>query len=44
MGAGAAHAGLCAGMQGGGCRLTLCVLQESSSISAAGQSLAQLFI
>lgn len=32
MGAGAAHAGLCAGMQGGGCRLTLCILQESSPI------------
>lgn len=36
MGAGAAHAGLCAGTQGGGCRLTLCVLQESSPIPAAG--------
>lgn len=30
MGAGAARAGLCAGTQGGGCRVTPCVLQESS--------------
>lgn len=36
MGAGAARVGLRAGTQGGGCRLTLCVLQESSPIPAAG--------